>query len=187
MSKIAPHRWYTEKAGEAAKFYASIFPDARIDTFKRELVHGELRSFRTAAFSFAGALGGMLVPAAVYLALLHDEPGVRGWGTVMATDTAFVIGGLALLGSRIPPSLRLFLLSLAIFDDVGAILVVAIGYGGALSWSALPVVAALAWPCGSGRGLVFEVFPSTYSWEQACGLRSKPRASIRHWQVSSLG
>ena len=105
---------------------------------KRALVLGELRSLRVAALSFAGALGGMLVPAAFYLALMTGQPGMHGWGTVVATDTAFVMGCLALLGSRIPPSLRLFLLSLAIFDDVGAILVVAVvGYGDALNWTAL--------------------------------------------------
>ena len=104
---------------------------------KRELVLGELRTLRMAALSFAGALGGMIVPAALYLALMNGQPGMHGWGSVMATDTAFVIGCLALFGRRIPPSLRLFLLSLAIFDDVGAILVVAIGYGGALNWGAL--------------------------------------------------
>lgn len=110
---------------------------------KRALVRGELRSFRLATFSFAGALGGMAVPAAVYLALMHDTPGGRGWGTVMATDTAFVMGALALLGSRIPTSLRLFLLSLAIFDDVGAILIVAVGYADALSWPALVLATVL--------------------------------------------
>jgi NhaA family Na+:H+ antiporter len=105
---------------------------------KRALVLGELRSLRVAALSFAGALGGMLVPAALYLALMTGQPGMHGWGTVVATDTAFVMGCLALLGSRIPPSLRLFLLSLAIFDDVGAILVVAVvGYGDAVNWTAL--------------------------------------------------
>jgi NhaA family Na+:H+ antiporter len=66
---------------------------------------------------------------------------MHGWGTVVATDTAFVIGGLAVLGSRTPTILRLFLLSLAIFDDVGAILIVAIGYGDAMAWSALAVAA----------------------------------------------
>ena len=101
---------------------------------KREFVLGELRHLRMAALSFAGALGGMLVPLAIYLILMAGHPGMQGWGTVMATDTAFVIGCLALLGSRIPPTLRLFLLSLAIFDDVGAILVVAFGYGHALNW-----------------------------------------------------
>lgn len=104
---------------------------------KRELVVGELRGWRKAALPFAGALGGMVVPAAIYLALMADQPGLHGWGTVVATDTAFVVGCLAVLGSRIPPFLRLFLLSLAIFDDVGAILIVALGYGDALSWPAL--------------------------------------------------
>ncbi|MCT7375540.1 Na+/H+ antiporter NhaA [Chelativorans salis] len=104
---------------------------------KREIVLGELRNLRTAALPFAAALGGMIVPVAVYLALMGGQPGMHGWGTVMATDTAFVIGCLALFGSRIPPALRLFLLSLAIFDDVGAILVVAVGYGEALNWLAL--------------------------------------------------
>ena len=104
---------------------------------KRELVLGELRNLRTAALPFAAALGGMIVPVSIYLTLVAGEPEMHGWGTVMATDTAFVIGCLALFGSRIPPALRLFLLSLAIFDDVGAILVVAVGYGEALNWSAL--------------------------------------------------
>ena len=119
---------------------------------KRELILGELRNLRMAALSFAGALGGMLVPAAFYLALMTGQPGMHGWGTVMATDTAFVIGCLALLGSRIPPTLRLFLLSLAIFDDVGAILVVAIGYGDALNWGALALgLLGLAVVAGTAR------------------------------------
>ena len=104
---------------------------------KREIVLGELRNPRLAALPLAGALGGMIVPVSLYLALMIGETGMQGWGTVMATDTAFVIGCLALFGSRIPANLRLFLLSLAIFDDVGAILVVAFGYSEAMSWSAL--------------------------------------------------
>ncbi|MFD0909928.1 Na+/H+ antiporter NhaA [Ruegeria arenilitoris] len=104
---------------------------------KREIVLGELRNPRQAALPFAGALGGMVVPVAFYLILMSGQPGAHGWGTVMATDTAFVIGCLALFGSRIPSTLRLFLLSLAIFDDVGAILVVAFGYGEALNWSGI--------------------------------------------------
>jgi NhaA family Na+:H+ antiporter len=106
---------------------------------KRELVLGELNNPRTAALSIAGALGGMLVPAALYLALQSGHPGATGWGTVMATDTAFVIGGLALLGSRIPQSLRVFMISLAIVDDIGAILVVAVGYSSHIVWGALAV------------------------------------------------
>lgn len=101
---------------------------------KRELILGELNSPRIAALSIAGALGGMLVPSVLYLILQWGQPGQHGWGTVMATDTAFVIGCLALLGSRIPQSLRVFMLSLAIVDDIGAILVVAIGYSSHISW-----------------------------------------------------
>jgi len=110
---------------------------------KREVVLGELQGWRKTALSLSGAVGGMLVPVCIYVALMVDKPGMHGWGAVMATDTAFVIGCLAVLGSRVPSSLRLFLLSLAIFDDVGAIMVVAIGYSDALAWPAL-AAAALA-------------------------------------------
>jgi NhaA family Na+:H+ antiporter len=106
---------------------------------KRELVLGELNQPRKAAFSIAAAVGGMVMPASIYLALQSGQPGEQGWGTVMATDTAFVIGCLALLGTRIPKSLRVFMLSLAIVDDIGAILVVAIGYSGNIGWGALLV------------------------------------------------
>jgi len=111
---------------------------------KRELVLGELRDRRKMVLPLAAALGGMLVPASVFLLLAGGTAGGGGWGTVMSTDTAFVVGCLAVLGSRIPRSLRLFLLSLAIFDDIGAILVVAIGYGETLNWIAL---------CAVGLGL----------------------------------
>src|SRR5690606_2325669 len=103
---------------------------------KREIVLGELRNPRVAALSIAGALGGMLVPACLYLFIAGGAATI-GWGTVMATDTAFVIGCLAILGSRVPLSLRLFLLSLAIFVDIRAITVLAIGYGDASTWPAL--------------------------------------------------
>jgi NhaA family Na+:H+ antiporter len=120
---------------------------------KRELALGELRKLRRAALPFAGALGGMIVPASVYLAVMDGQPGAQGWGTVMATDTAFVIGCLALFGQRIPASLRIFLLSLAIFDDVGAILVVAVGYGReSVNWVALLfALAGLVMTAGSAR------------------------------------
>lgn len=114
---------------------------------KREMVLGELRSPRSAALSLAGALGGMVAPASLYLLLDGGGPSAHGWGAVMATDTAFVIGCLAVLGHRIPQTLRLFLLSLAIFDDIGAIMVIAIGYGHALNWPALGLA-------GSGLVLV---------------------------------
>ncbi len=95
---------------------------------KRELVLGELRDPRRAALPLAAALGGMIVPAAVYLAFMTGTPEARGWGIPMATDIAFAVGCLAILGARVPASLRIVLLSLAIADDIGAILVIAIGY-----------------------------------------------------------
>ena len=104
---------------------------------KRELVLGELRSPRMAALSISAALGGMLVPALLFLMMQAGQPGQHGWGTVMATDTAFVIGCLALLGKRIPQQLRIFMLSLAIVDDIGAILVVAFGYSSQIEWGPL--------------------------------------------------
>ena len=119
---------------------------------KRELVLGELRGLRRAGMPLAGAIGGIAVPVSLYVALMAGKPGLRGWGTVMATDTAFVVGCLALLGSRVPASLRLFLLSLAVFDDVGAILVVAIGYGDAIVWPAIAFAAiGLAAVYGAAR------------------------------------
>ncbi len=126
---------------------------------KRELILGELRTPRVAALSIAAALGGMIVPAAIYLLLQSGQPGQDGWGTVMATDTAFVIGCLALLGSRIPLSLRVFMLSLAIVDDIGAILVVAIGYSHDIAWWPL---AAAAVGLGTVRAMAklgFRGFP----------------------------
>lgn len=108
---------------------------------KRELVLGELNKPRVAALSIASAVGGMVVPAALYLLVQWNQPGLAGWGTVMATDTAFVIGCLALIGSRAPHSLRVFMLSLAIVDDIGAILVVAIGYSHQIEWIPLGVAA----------------------------------------------
>ncbi|MCB1749385.1 MAG: Na+/H+ antiporter NhaA [Gammaproteobacteria bacterium] len=108
---------------------------------KREIVLGELRNPRIAALSIAGAAGGMLVPSVMYLAVLAGEPGHHGWGTVMATDTAFAIGCVSLLGTRAPQSLRVFLLSLAIVDDIGAILVVALGYTAVVAWVPLGIAA----------------------------------------------
>jgi len=104
---------------------------------KRELVMGELQDLRKAAFPIAAAIGGMIVPACIYLFLLRGAPGERGWGIPMATDIAFVVGCLTILGSRIPRSLRIMLLSLAIADDIGAIVVIAVGYTESLNLTAL--------------------------------------------------
>jgi Na+:H+ antiporter, NhaA family len=110
---------------------------------KREFVHGELRDYRMVALSLAGAVGGMIVPAAIYVALMQGHAGVRGWGMVTASDTAFVVATLALLGNRLPGSLRLFLLSLSVFDDIGAVFVVVVGYGDALYLPALVAASVL--------------------------------------------
>lgn len=126
---------------------------------KRALVLGELNRPRMAALSIAAALGGMLVPAALYLLLQWGQPGHNGWGTVMATDTAFVVGCLALLGTRIPHSLRVFMLSLAIVDDIGAILVVAIGYSSQISWTALALGALGIGVVRAMAALGFRGFP----------------------------
>ncbi|OYT72824.1 MAG: Na+/H+ antiporter NhaA [Armatimonadetes bacterium JP3_11] len=95
---------------------------------KRELLVGELRSPRKAALSMAAAVGGMIVPALIYTALNWGTPEIRGWGVPMATDIAFALGALALLGARAPLALKVFLTALAIVDDLGAVLVIALFY-----------------------------------------------------------
>jgi NhaA family Na+:H+ antiporter len=104
---------------------------------KRELAIGELRDRRVASLPLAAALGGMLVPALLYFALQAGAAGERGWGIVMATDIAFVVGALTLLGNRVSHSLRVFVLSLAIIDDIGAVLVIALAYSAELDGMAL--------------------------------------------------
>ena len=112
---------------------------------KRELVVGDLRNPRTAALPAIAALGGMVVPALVYLAWNFGGDGRDGWGIPMATDIAFAVGVLSLLSKRVPSTLRLFLLTLAIVDDVGAILVIAVVYTDDL---------AAGWLVGAAAALV---------------------------------
>ena len=107
---------------------------------KRELLVGELASPRQAALPIAGALGGVVVPAILYLSLNAGGPGAAGWGIPIATDIAFAMGAMALLGSRVPVGLKVFLTALAIVDDIVAVLVIAIFYTGNLSWPSLGVV-----------------------------------------------
>ena len=95
---------------------------------KRELLIGELSTRQTAAFPIAAALGGMVAPALIYLAFNAGTEGARGWGIPMATDIAFALGALALLGSRVPTVLKVFLAALAIADDLGAVIVIAVFY-----------------------------------------------------------
>ncbi len=108
---------------------------------KRELVLGELRDPRAAAVPALAALGGMLVPAGLYLAVNAGGIGTEGWGIPMATDIAFAVGIMALLGERVPVALKLFLLTLAIVDDIGAILVIAVFYSDGIEWTALGTAA----------------------------------------------
>jgi len=113
---------------------------------KRELVTGDLSSFRAAALPAIAALGGMVVPAALYLTLNGAGEASRGWGIPMATDIAFAVGIVALLGARVSPKIKLFLLTLAIVDDIGAIAVIAIFYTSDLStnWLLLAVAGLAA-------------------------------------------
>ncbi|HKU20473.1 MAG TPA: Na+/H+ antiporter NhaA [Terriglobales bacterium] len=104
---------------------------------KRELLRGELSDWQRASLPVAAALGGMIVPASLYIIFNYSQPTEHGWGIPMATDIAFALGVLAMLGHRIPSSLRVFLLALATVDDVGAILVIAVFYSGRLMAVAL--------------------------------------------------
>ena len=106
---------------------------------KREILAGELASPRKAALPIAAAIGGMLVPATIYAALNAGGDGAVGWGIPMATDIAFALAVLTVLGSRVPTSLKVFLTALAIADDLGAILVIAIFYAHGVIWSWLGI------------------------------------------------
>jgi NhaA family Na+:H+ antiporter len=113
---------------------------------KRELLRGELASVRQAVLPALAAAGGMAVPAAIYVAVNAGDPAaLKGWAIPTATDIAFSVGVLALLGSRVPPSLKIFLLALAIIDDLGAIIVIAVFYTEHLSpASLLPAAVGVA-------------------------------------------
>ena len=96
---------------------------------KKEVLDGELSDMKRAAMPVIGALGGMLIPAAIYVLINLKAPTANGWGIPMATDIAFTLGLMALLGSRVPISLKIFISALAVADDLGAIVVIAIFYG----------------------------------------------------------
>jgi NhaA family Na+:H+ antiporter len=125
---------------------------------RREIHHGELSEWRRAALPAAAALGGMLAPAALYLVVAGAPSTRSGWGVPMATDIAFAVGILTLLGKRVPAALRVLLLALAVIDDLGAIVVIAIFYSSGIALSGL-LVAAL------GFGGVFAM--------QRLGVRAK--------------
>ncbi|KIC95067.1 pH-dependent sodium/proton antiporter [Flavihumibacter solisilvae] len=110
---------------------------------KRELLLGELSSVKKASLPIAAALGGMIVPALIFLYFNGQSPYHSGWGIPMATDIAFSLGVASLLGSRVPVSLKIFLMALAIIDDLGAIAVIAVFYGGVINWMYLLAGAVL--------------------------------------------
>lgn len=110
---------------------------------KRELVEGELSDTKSIILPGVGAIGGMFVPAGIYVYFNASDPvAMQGWAIPAATDIAFALGVLALLGSRVPTSIKIFLTSLAIFDDIGAIIIIAIFYTSKISLPALAVAAA---------------------------------------------
>ncbi|MEO6454525.1 MAG: Na+/H+ antiporter NhaA [Ginsengibacter sp.] len=117
---------------------------------KRELMNGELSTFKKAILPFGAALGGMIVPALIFIAFNINSGFVHGWGIPTATDIAFSIGIASLFGKRVPVGLKIFLMALAIIDDLGAIIVIALFYGSVIKWIFLlgaSVVYALLWLC----------------------------------------
>jgi NhaA family Na+:H+ antiporter len=127
---------------------------------KREFTVGHLAGRRSAALPIAAAIGGMVVPALLYVLIIPGGPWMHGWGVPMATDTAFAIALIAMMGRRVPVELRIFLTAAAIVDDIGAIIVVAFFYSGDLQFAYLGVAAAaaasLAW---LNRSRVYRVTP----------------------------
>lgn len=128
---------------------------------KREFLVGELAERRKAMLPIVAAVGGMVVPALIYAGFNFNGAGAKGWGIPMATDIAFALGALAVLGSRIPEALKVFLVALAIVDDLGALLVIAIFYTPSIEWGGVAVIAAfllalwLANRIGAHRGPVY--------------------------------
>jgi NhaA family Na+:H+ antiporter len=110
---------------------------------KREMLAGELATFRQSALPILGALGGMLVPAGIYAFLNAGGPAIHGWGVPMATDIAFAMGVLMVLGKRVPLSVKVFLVALAIIDDIGSILVIALFYTSEISGLAMGFAVAI--------------------------------------------
>jgi NhaA family Na+:H+ antiporter len=124
------HQWIND--GLMAVFFLLVGLE-----IKRELLAGELSSWKQAALPIACAIGGMIVPAAFYWIFNMTCPGARGWGIPMATDIAFALGALALIAPRAPVGAKVFLLALAIVDDMGAVLVIALFYSSGIGWGAL--------------------------------------------------
>jgi NhaA family Na+:H+ antiporter len=136
---------------------------------KREIIEGELSSPQKAAMPIIAALGGMLVPASIYALINTNTPTIHGWGIPMATDIAFALGVISLLGKRVPSSLKIFLAALAIADDLGAILVIAIFYTNELHWmqllySAGILIVLIAMNRLGVKKLFFYIIPGIFLW-----------------------
>ncbi len=110
---------------------------------KREILVGELNDIKKATLPVFGAVGGMLIPVAMFFALHSTSAGIEGWGIPMATDIAFTLGILQLLGKRVPLGLKVFLTAFAIVDDIGAVLVIAVFYSGTIQWNLLIIALAI--------------------------------------------
>lgn len=130
---VGRHRWSEDLTHWVNDALMAVFFLVVGLEIKREWVAGELRDRRAAALPAVAALGGMVVPAALYLAVNAGGAGADGWGIPMATDIAFALGLVAVLGRRVPSSLKVFLLTLAIVDDIGAIVVIALVYSDAVA------------------------------------------------------
>lgn len=130
------HHWIND--GLMAIFFFTVGLE-----IKRELLVGELSSIQKASLPIAGAIGGMVAPALFYVIFNSGGEGANGWGIPMATDIAFVVGIIALLGPRIPLTLKIFVLALAIADDIGAVMVIAIFYTSEISVTALIIAAVV--------------------------------------------
>lgn len=136
---------------------------------KREILEGELSSLKKATLPILAAIGGMLVPALIYLVINGSTPYEMGWGIPMATDIAFAIAILSMLGSKVPISLKIFLTALAIADDLGAIIVIALFYGGEINLLYLAI--ALVIMCGvyiinrlGERRFMYYAVPAVVVW-----------------------
>jgi Na+:H+ antiporter, NhaA family len=110
---------------------------------KREIIAGELSSFKKASLPIAAALGGLIIPALFYIVLNYNQPGMSGWGIPMATDIAFSIAILMLLGDKVPIGLKVFLTAFAIVDDIGAVMVIALFYSGEIQWNLMFIAAGI--------------------------------------------
>lgn len=128
---------------------------------KKEILEGELSTPKKAMLPIAGALGGMIVPAIFYAILNWGEPSLHGWGVPMATDIAFAIGVLSFVGKMIPSSLKVFLTALAIVDDLGAVLVIALFYSSSSAFhpAILGVIIAALVPLKFGKKLEHQLQP----------------------------